>query len=156
MSGIKQFLLEVSNFLVNMVLMVIIMIAGNFLCFDVVEYSKEAVRFFNITLSVIFFLCLLFQNIFFRSFFYAIARYKFECKKNVKTNILCHNLLFNFIIIGTIVIQVCEISFGIKLIFIGLLLLELIPCFIKKYSKSLSFYIFSIDTIKTTKESRAV
>ena len=154
MSGIKQFLLEVYNFLVNMILMVIFMIVGNFLFFDVIEYSKEAVRFFNITLSVIFFLCLLLQNIFFRSFFYAIARYEFKCKKNEKINILCHNLLFNFIIIGTIVVQVCEISYGIKLIFIGLLLLEFIPCFIKKYSKSMSFYIFRIDIIKKSKEGR--
>lgn len=154
MSGIKQFLLEFSNFLVNMVFMVVIMIVGNFFYFDVFEYSQKAVKFFNIALAIIFFLCLLLQNIFFRSLFYVIARYKFKCKKNEKIKILCHNLLFNFIIIGTIVVEVCEIPFGIKSIFIGLFLLELIPCFIKKYSKSLSFYIFRIDTIKKSKESR--
>jgi len=43
-SGTKQFVLEVLNFLVNMVLIVIVMIIGNLLYFDVIEYSKEAAK----------------------------------------------------------------------------------------------------------------
>ena len=68
-SGTKQFVLEVLNFLVNMVLIVIVMIIGNLLYFDVIEYSKEAAKVFNFALTVFFLLCLLFQNVFFRSLF---------------------------------------------------------------------------------------
>ena len=148
-SGTKQFILEVLNFLVNMVLIVIVMIIGNLLYFDVIEYSKEAAKVFNFALTVFFLLCLLFQNVFFRSLFYFITKHKIESKnKKTKIGLVCHNFMFNFIIIGTIVVQVCEVAFGIKLMCIILFILEFVFCFIKKYSKSLSCYIFKIETVK--------
>ena len=148
-SGTKQFVLEVLNFLVNMVLIVIVMIIGNLLYFDVIEYSKEAAKVFNFALTVFFLLCLLFQNVFFRSLFYFITKHKIESKnKKTKIGLVCHNFMFNFIIIGTIVVQVCEVAFGIKLIFIIFFISDFVFCFIKKYSKSLSCYIFKIETVK--------
>ena len=152
-SGTKQFVLEVLNFLVNMVLIVIVMIIGNLLYFDVIEYSKGAAKVFNFALTVFFLLCLLFQNVFFRSLFYFITKHKIESKnKKAKIGLVCHNFMFNFIIIGTIVVQVCEVVSVIKLIVIILFILDFIPCVIKKYSKSLSCYIFKIETMKIQKK----
>ena len=54
--------------------------------------------------------------------------------------------------IGSIVVQVCEVYYGIKLMFYGLIILEFIPCIVKKYSQSLSFYLFKIDTVKTNEK----
>ena len=143
-SGTKQFVLEVLNFLVNMVLIVIVMIIGNLLYFDVIEYSKEAAKVFNFALTVFFLLCLL---------FYFITKHKIESKnKKAKIGLVCHNCMFNFIIIGTIVVQVCEVVSVIKLIVIILFILDFIPCVIKKYSKSLSCYIFKIETMKIQKK----
>ena len=148
-SGTKQFILEVLNFLVNMSLIVIVMIIGNLLYFDIIEYSKETARVLNLAFTAFFLLCLLFQNVFFKSLFYFISRYKIESnKKKPKIGLMCHNFMFNFIIIGTIVVQVCEVAFGIKLMCIILFILEFVFCFIKKYSKSLSCYIFKIETVK--------
>ena len=133
-SGTKQFVLEVLNF-------------------DVIEYSKEAAKVFNFALTVFFLLCLLFQNVFFRSLFYFITKHKIESKnKKAKIGLVCHNFMFNFIIIGTIVVQVCEVVSVIKLIVIILFILDFIPCVIKKYSKSLSCYIFKIETMKIQKK----
>ncbi len=146
MSGLKQFILELSNFLVNMVLMVIVMIAGNLVYSDIIEFSKEAVRIFNIALTIFFSLCLMLQNVFLKSFFYAIAKYKITSKS--KINVMCHNFIFNVIIIGTIATQVCKIAYAIRILFIVLLILEFVPCFINKYSKSFSCYLFKITTIK--------
>ena len=152
-SGTKQFILEVLNFLVNMSLIVIVMIIGNLLCFDIIEYSKETARVLNLAFTAFFLLCLLFQNVFFRSLFYFITKHKIESKnKKAKIGLVCHNFMFNFIIIGTIVVQVCEVVFVIKLIVTILFILDFIPCVIKKYSKSLSCYIFKIETMKIQKK----
>ena len=148
-SGTKQFVLEVINFSVNMLLIVIVMIPGNLLGFDIIEYSKEAVRVLNTAFAVFFFLCLLFQNVFIKSLFYFITKYKIKSNQgNAKIGLVCHNFMFNFIMIGTIVVQVCEVAFGIKLIFIIFFISDFVFCFIKKYSKSLSCYIFKIETVK--------
>jgi len=153
MSGIKQFVLDVINFLVNMVLMVVIMIAGNILCFNIIKYSKESLRYFNIVLTVFFALCLFLQNIFFPSCFYALLNYRIRSSIiKPKAGVLCHNFCFNTILIGTIVAQICKTNYLIKFIFIGLLIIDFVPCFIKKYSRSLSCYIFKITTFKNQKK----
>lgn len=151
-SGIKQFLLEMFNLVVNIFFMVIVMIVGNLLFIKIVEYSKNAIKLFNETLAVVFFLYLLLQNVFVKSIFYFILNYKIECEMKTKIGILCHNFIFNAITIGIIVVQVCEISYKIKLILYALLIVEFVPCFLKKYLKSLSCYIFKIETVKIPKE----
>lgn len=152
MSGMRQFALEVENFLVNFVLMFIVWTAGFFLYINVVdEISKDAAVPFNMTFAVFFFLCLLIQNVFFRSLFYFISGHKIESKDNGKIGVLAHNFMFNIIILGTMVVEVFKLDYGIKMIAMGLLLLEFVPCVIKKYSKSLSCCIFKIETVKISK-----
>ena len=144
-SGIKQFALEISNFLINLILMVVILIACNLYCFDIIEY--------NIALAVFFLLCLLLQNVFFKSLFYAIFGYKIECENKRKLRVFGHNFMFNAIIIGSIVVSVCGLAYGIKLISNVLLILEVIPRFMKKYHKSLSCFIFKIETVKIQRKA---
>ena len=84
MSGIKQFLLDVFNFLLNIVRMIIFIIVGNIICFDIIEYSKDAISLFNLFLLIFFSLYLLIQNIFFRSLFYILSKYEFKNKNNKK------------------------------------------------------------------------
>lgn len=151
-SGIKQFIIELANFLANLIIMVLIMIISNLVGFDFIEYSKQSVRLLNILLFVAFIFCILIQNIFFQSLFYAVTKYKL--KSNIskpRIGILCHNIFFNTIIIGTIVVQVCEVPYLLKVFFMLLLLIDFIPCFIKKYSKSLSCFLFKIETMKSEK-----
>lgn len=158
MSGKKQFVLEVSNFLVNFALMVIVWMIGNFLFTGItehgfIEYNTDLFEFLNmVVLPVFYCLYLLLQNVFFSSVLYAISRYKIESKNKEKRRILGHNFMFNFIMNGTIIVGALEFPYVIKLFFIILLLLEFVPCFIKKYSKSLSCYILKIETVKITKK----
>lgn len=147
-SGIKQFALEISNFLINLILMVVILIACNLYCFDIIEY--------NIALAVFFLLCLLLQNVFFKSLFYAIFGYKIECENKRKLRVFGHNFMFNAIIIGSIVVSVCGLAYGIKLISNVLLIPEVIPCFMKKYHKSLSCCIFKIETMKIQMKKKII
>ena len=92
------------------------------------------------------------QNIFLRSFFYVAIKCKLTSNMvKPRFGILCHNIIFNVIIIGTIVVQVCDVPYLLKLLFMILLIVDFIPCLMKKYSKSLSCFLFKIDTIKIEK-----
>ncbi|MCF0242015.1 MAG: hypothetical protein HUK25_05215 [Treponema sp.] len=154
MSGIKQFGFEILNFLVNLVIIVIVMIIANFLYLDFCEYSKEGLKSFNIILSALFISYLLFQNIFFPSFFYMITKNRINSSMlNPKIGILCHNLFFNTIVVGSIVVEVCKLNYGIRFVSLLLLLLDFIPSFMERYSKSLTCYLFKISTIKIEKRT---
>ena len=152
MKGFKQFLLEFSNFVVNLLITVIALFIANSLILEKL-HDTNSIKVFFIVFSVLVFVCLILQNVFFKSPLYFFSRNKITSSmKNPKVGIICHNLVLNVILLGTLVVELVKIPYLIKLIPFILLLLEIIPCFMKKYSKCLSCYIFKIETIKTPKK----
>ena len=152
MKGFKQFLLEFFNFVVNLLITVIALFIANSLILEKL-HDTNSIKVFFIVFSVLIFVCLILQNVFFKSPLYFFSRNKIKSSmKNSKVGIICHNLVLNVILIGTLVVEFVKIPYLIKLIPFILLLLEIIPCFIEKYSKCLSCYVFKIETIKTPKK----
>ena len=152
MKGIKQFLLEFFNFIVNLVIMVAVFFIVDLAVVDKIQ-DANTVKVSFIIMAIFFFLCLVLQNVFFKSIFDFFCRNEITCDmKNPKIGIVCHNIILNTILVGTIVVSVVMVAYFIELIPYCLLLLEIIPCFIKKYSKCLSCYLFKIETIKTLKK----
>ena len=152
MKGIKQFLLEFFNFIVNLVIMVAVFVIVDLAVVDKIQ-DANTVKVSFIIMAIFFFLCLVLQNVFFKSIFDFFCRNEITCDmKNPKIGIVCHNIILNTILVGTIVVSVVMVAYFIELIPYCLLLLEIIPCFIKKYSKCLSCYLFKIETIKTLKK----
>ena len=152
MKGFKQFLLEFFNFVVNLLITVIALFIANSLILEKL-HDTSSIKVFFIVFSVLIFVCLILQNVFFKSSLYFFSRNKIKSSmKNSKVGIICHNLVLNVILIGTLVVEFVKIPYLIKLIPFILLLLEIIPCFIEKYSKCLSCYVFKIETIKTPKK----
>ncbi len=148
MTGIKQFGLEAINFFVNTIIMGIVMV---FINLGLFEFIEPQIIMFNIVLGIFFFFCLIMQNVFLLSVVYAFTNYKLVCDGNGKVGIILHNLFFNLVMIGTIIVKIVEVPSVVQFIVIGLLLLELIPSFIPKFSKPFSFCIFKINTEKKEK-----
>ena len=148
-NGMKQFILNLFNFLINMIIFVVIMIISNVVCFDYIEYSNQNVRILNILMLACFVIYVLFQNLYVKSFFYFFSKYKvISCMKYPRLGIFFYNLFFYVIMLGSIVTQICDVVYVFKLFSMIFVLIEIIPCFMKKYSKSLTCYIFKIITTK--------
>ena len=151
MSGTKQFFLEFCNFIVNMILAVIVFILLNLVLIEIVE-DRKVLLIINIFLGIAILFYFYFQNVYFPSLFYIFSRYRIgSTANNQKLKIFANNFLFNSTLIGMIVTEVLETNYWIKLIFILMIILDFIFCFISSEKKSLYCKLFKIETIKISK-----
>ncbi len=150
MNGLKQFGLEIA--VVNVFIAVILMVIVNLVYADTFGYDRSALLVLNLVLAIFFVLCLMIQNVYFRSIFYFLIGFKIKSNmKRGRLGIFLHNLMFTFIYVDSIVVAVCEVNYFVELAFMLAILCDIIPCFMKKCSQILTCYLFKIETVKFTR-----
>ena len=149
MSGVKQFFIKILNIIFTYITMTILFFILNLVFLDSLGDTREKMLLFNFILFLFFVVYLLIQNIWWKSFFYKLI--KCELITNIylkKMRIFISNLILNFIMGGMIFTQVINTKYFLKYIYIILFIIEMLPCFITKYKKSLSSVLLKIDIKK--------
>ncbi len=149
MSGRKKILLEGLNFIINFLLFVMLLLIVNGFCLNILNDSKRDFMILNAVLTAIFLLYLLLQNVIFQSCFYHFSHYVIESKvKNQKIRIIIHNLIFNGILIALIIFRLTKVPYFLNFVAVILFILEIVPCFMEKYSQPLSYYLLKLEIKK--------